>query len=201
MSVNWQNPLKVLSGSRSLPVLFPVGKVICSVPPRCKTEGNMKKLVLVLAGLLAWNSYATEWRPSNALLRAVRQVESSNGLRNYGDSGRSLGPYQLSEAAWVDISAWRKARGLKVYSYQGYVFHNFINQAYAADYMAMIHAELSQKLRREPTNAEIYAAYNMGLGNFAECNYKLSRVNPTTARKCKEINYLVESQRMLANAG
>ena len=161
----------------------------------------MKKLVLVLAGLLAWNTYATEWRPSNALLRAVRQVESSNGRHLYGDSGRSLGAFQLSEAAWVDISAWRRARGLKVYSYDRHVFHNYINQTYAADYMAMIHAELSQKLRRAPTNAEIYAAYNMGLGNFQKCNYRLSRVNPVTARKCKEINYLVESSRLLADAG
>ena len=161
----------------------------------------MKKLVLVLAGLLACNAYATEWRPSNALLRAVKQIESNNGRRVYGDSGRSLGPFQLSEAAWVDISAWRKIRGLKTYSYDQHVLHGYINQAYAADYLAMIHSELSRKMGRTPTHSEIYAAYNMGLGNFAQCNYRLSRVNATTARKCKEINYLVEQNTLLARAG
>jgi hypothetical protein len=161
----------------------------------------MKKLVLVLVGLLACNAYATDWRPSDALLRAVKQVESNNGRRVYGDSGRSLGPFQLSEAAWVDVSAWRKARGLKVYSYEHHVLHSYINQAYAADYLAMIHGELSRKLRREPTSGEIYAAYNMGLGNFAGCNYRLARVNPTTARKCKQINELMERTILLARAG
>ena len=162
----------------------------------------MKKLVLVLVvGLLACNASATEWRPSDALLRAVRQVESNNGRRVYGDGGRSLGPFQISEGAWVDVSAWRKTRGQMVYSYEHHVLHNYINQAYAADYLAMIHGELSRKLRREPTAGEIYAAYNMGLGNFAECNYRLARVNPTTARKCRQINELMERTMLLARAG
>ena len=160
----------------------------------------MKKLVLVLAGLLACNAYA-EWRPSNALLRAVRQVESNNGRHLIGDSGRSLGAFQLSEAAWVDVSAYRRARGLKTYSYDNHVLHNFINQTYAADYLAMIHSELKPKLGRSPTHAEIYAAYNMGLGNFAQCNYRLSRVNKVTARKCREIDALVEKHTLLARAG
>jgi hypothetical protein len=162
----------------------------------------MKKLVLVLAGLLACNAFgSTEWRPSDALLRAVRQVESNNGRRVYGDSGRSLGPFQLSEAAWVDVSAWRRSRGLKVYSFEHHVMHSYINQAYAADYMSMLHSELGRKLRREPTAGEIYAAYNMGLSNFAECNYRLAKVNPTTARKCKEINSLMEKATLIARAG
>ena len=151
----------------------------------------MKKTLCVLIGLLAWEANATEWRPCNALLRAVRQVESGNGRYLYGDSGRSLGAYQISEAAWVDVSFWRKERGLKVYSYRQYVMHSYINQAYAADYLAMIHNELSRKLKRAPTSAEIYAAYNMGLGNFAECNYRLARVNPVTAKKAKQVHALV----------
>lgn len=166
-----------------------------------KPEGNMKKLVLVVAGLLACNAFATEWRPSDALLRAVRQVESNNGRRVYGDSGRSLGPFQLSEAAWVDVSAWRRAHGLKVYSFEQHVLHSYINQAYAADYLTMLHTELSRKLKREPTAAEVYAAYNMGLANFAECNYRLARVNPTTARKCKQVNELMERALLIARAG
>jgi len=137
-------------------------------------------------------SRATEWRPSESLLRAVRQVESSNGRELYGDQGRSLGPFQLSEAAWLDVSAWRKDHGQKVYSYRQYVMHAYINRAYAADYLAMIHTELHRKLRREPTVGEIYAAYNMGLGSFAGCKYRIARVNPVTARKCQQIHALIE---------
>jgi len=161
----------------------------------------MKKLVLVLVGLLACNAYANEWRPPEALLKAVRQVESNNGRHVYGDSGRSLGPFQLSEAAWVDVSAYRRAHALKVYSYEHHALHNFINQAYAADYLTLIHNELTRKLRREPTPGEMYAAYNMGLTKFADCNYRLARVNPTTVRKCQQINALMERASLVANAG
>jgi hypothetical protein len=136
-------------------------------------------------------SFAQEWRPSNALLRAVKHVESNNGRQLYGDSGRSLGAFQISEGAWADVSAYRRARGQKVYSYDQHVMHGFINQAYAADYLAIIHAELSSKLRRTPTPGELYAAYNMGLANFAECKYRMANVNPVTARKARQIHQLM----------
>jgi hypothetical protein len=153
----------------------------------------MIKKAIILSALLACNAFATsEWRPSTALLQAVRQVESNNGQLVYGDKGRSLGPYQLSRAAWTDISAWRRARGEKVYSYGQYAMHDYINQVYAADYLTMIHGELSRQLRRAPTAGEIYAAYNMGLAHFADCDYRLARVNPVTAQKCRAIHALIE---------
>jgi len=153
----------------------------------------MKKLICVLVGILTLQaSVAAEWRPSDALLRAVRVVESADGQNLYGDQGRSLGAFQLSEAAWADVSGWRKARGLKLYSYRAHVMHDFINRAYAADYLAMIHGELSRKLHRPPTNGEIYAAYNMGLSHFAVCGYRMANVNPVTAKKCRQVHAMVE---------
>ena len=152
----------------------------------------MKKLICVLIGSIALSASGAEWRPSPALLKAVRYVESSDGQYLYGDNGRSLGPFQLSEGAWADVSGWRKARGLKVYSYQTHVMHDYINRAYAADYLALIHSELSRKLGRAPTNGEIYAAYNMGLSKFAVCGYRLANVNAGTAKKCRQVHALVE---------
>ena len=150
----------------------------------------MKKAVYVLVGILTCQAFAAEWRPSDALLQAVREVESNNGRILYGDSGRSLGAFQMSQAAWLDVSAYRKARGLKVYSYNGHALHSYISRAYAADYLAMIHSELTRKLRRSPTVGEIYAAYNMGLANFADCDYRLAKVNPVTARKAQQVHAL-----------
>jgi hypothetical protein len=151
----------------------------------------MKKAVYALVGILAGETLAAEWRPSDSLLKAVREVESNNGRMLYGDSGKSLGAFQMTEAAWTDVSAWRRARGLKVYSYDSHALHSFINRTYAADYLSMLHSELSRKLRRAPTAGEIYAAYNMGLGNFAGCNYRLAKVNPVTARKARQIHNLI----------
>jgi hypothetical protein len=154
----------------------------------------MKKAICILIGFLAGGTFAAEWRPSDALLQAVREVESNNGRMLYGDTGRSLGAFQMSRGAWSDVSAFRKARGQKVYSYGQYALHSYVNRAYAADYLAMIHSELTRKLRRAPTVSEIYAAYNMGLANFAECQYRMANVNPVTARKAQQVHNLYASR-------
>jgi hypothetical protein len=130
---------------------------------------------------------ATEWHPSPVFLQAVRTVESSNGQFKVGDNGQSLGDYQLSEAAWLDVNEWRRSRGLKTYRYEEAVFNSFINRVYASNYLTILHSELSRKLRRAPSHEELYAAYNMGLAMFAECNYRLNRVNPMTRAKCQQI--------------
>ena len=131
---------------------------------------------------------ATEWRPSDEFLMAVREVESSSGKFKVGDSGQSLGDFQLSEAAWLDVNSWRRSRGLKTYHYDQAVFNGFINKVYASNYLTILHSELSRKLRRAPSHGELYAAYNMGLAEFAECDYRLHRVNPMTRAKVRQIN-------------
>src|SRR5688500_10900197 len=98
---------------------------------------------------------ATEWHPSTEFLQAVRSVESSNGQFKFGDNGQSLGDYQLSEAAWLDVNEWRRVRSLKTYRYDQAVFNGFINRVYASNYLTILHAELSRKLKRAPTHAEL----------------------------------------------
>jgi hypothetical protein len=152
----------------------------------------MTRSLIALLALVASSAYATSWTPPDRFLKAVRFVESSDGLFLYGDEGRSLGDFQISEAAWLDVSSWRKARGLKIYNYDAHVFHSTINRAYAANYLTMIHDELQRVYKREPNSSEIYAAYNMGLSKFASCRYRLQRVNPLTARRCEAIRqYMV----------
>lgn len=137
---------------------------------------------------------AANWRPSERLLHAVRCVESADGLLTWGDNGRSLGDYQLSEAAWIDVNAWRKARRLPTFRYQTHVWDRKVSHVYAADYLTILHVELKKRLRRVPTASEVYAAYNMGLASFAQCQYQLARVNPTTARKCQLIEAIMEAR-------
>jgi hypothetical protein len=151
-------------------------------------ENGMNQVVLFLTSFVCFGvAHATEWRPSKEFLVAVRMLESSNGQFTHGDNGESLGDFQLSEGAWLDVNDWRKARGLKTYQYQNAVHNGFINRTYAGNYLTILQAELRKKLRRAPTHAEIYAAYNLGLKTFGECNFKLDRVNPTTRAKCREI--------------
>jgi hypothetical protein len=148
----------------------------------------MRKLLALATCLAAIQVSASGWRPPDRFLHAVRHVESAGGRYTWGDDGRSLGDFQLSEAAWIDVSTWRKVRGLPVFEYRTHVWNPRISRIYAADYLSILHGELRKRLNRAPTAPEIYAAYNMGLTSFAQCEYKLARVNPVTARKCQQIN-------------
>src|SRR3954469_23912624 len=102
------------------------------------------KHLLILTGLFvcAVGVEAKEWRPPQEFLQAVRFVESSNGQNKYGDHGDSLGDFQLSEAAWLDVNEWRNARGLKTYHYDRSVFNGFINRVYAANYLTILYGGL-----------------------------------------------------------
>ncbi len=147
-------------------------------------------LALLLC-LLAGDVTAAVWQPTDSLLHAVRAVESAEGLLTWGDNGQSLGDFQLSEAAWVDVSAWRRAHHLPTYNYDVHVWNREVSRLYAADYLSILQRELKKRLGRTPSPAEIYAAYNMGLASFARCQYRLARVNPLTAEKCHQINAIL----------
>ena len=154
----------------------------------------MGKLALLITCWVTLNASAGTWRPSERLLYAVRQVESSHGLFTWGDNGRSLGDYQLSEAAWTDVTEWRKTRKLPTYSYDVYVWNRKVSRAYAADYLTILHHQLKKRLKRTPTAAEVYAAYNMGMGSFAECDFQLAKVNSLTAKKCQQIKAIMAAK-------
>jgi hypothetical protein len=150
--------------------------------------------LLVCFVSLAFVSYGNEWSPPRDFLQAVREVESSNGLKKYGDNGESLGDFQLSEAAWLDVNEWRRARSLKTYQYDQSALHSYINRVYASNYLTILYGELNKKLRRTPSPGELYAAYNLGLATFAQCDFNLSRVNPVTRAKCRQIGMLLAAK-------
>ena len=155
----------------------------------------MKKCLVLFFLVSLGMARANEWHPPEEFLKAVCFVESSNGQFVYGDSGRSLGDFQLSESAWMDVNEWRKARKLKTYNYSTHVYNSFINRVYASKYMSILYTELTRKYHRTPTPEEVYAAYNLGLGTFAQCNYKLHRVNSVTRERCRQISEMMVQMR------
>ncbi len=120
---------------------------------------------------------------------------ASNGRLVRGDQAMSLGHFQIQKAAWTDVSQWRQRRHLKTHAYEPHVFDPTISRSYAADYLTILHDQLMGEFKHEPSNAEIYAAYNMGLAKFRQFNFDLSRVNSTTASKCRRVAALSERSR------
>jgi hypothetical protein len=152
---------------------------------RLPTVGRAIVLFLCLAA--APLHAQQEWSPSNLLLDVIRRIESADGLLTVGDQGRSLGPYQLSAGAWLDVTTWRIARGLPTFDYAGNVFSEKICRGYAADYLRILHMRLAKRLKRTPSSADVYAAYNMGLTAFARSQFELAKVNSVTAANCRRI--------------
>ena len=73
----------------------------------------MKAILVLFFLVLTAVAQGDDWTPSDPLLDAIRQVESSGGKFVYGDEGRSLGDFQMGRLAWIDVNRWRKARNLK----------------------------------------------------------------------------------------
>ena len=152
----------------------------------------MKAILVLFFLVLTAVAQGDDWTPSDPLLDAIRQVESSGGKFVYGDEGRSLGDFQMGRLAWIDVNRWRKARNLKQHNYRTAVFQSEIAREYAANYLTILRDNLLKKLKREPSASELYAAYNIGLYRFGrQCNYDIRRINSTTARKCREIEGMI----------
>jgi hypothetical protein len=65
----------------------------------------MKNFIsLIAAAVITASAYAGPRPPAltDALLDAIRQVESGGDDRAVGDNGRAIGPYQIWRAYWID---------------------------------------------------------------------------------------------------
>jgi hypothetical protein len=156
---------------------------------------NARKWIACFVCLLMGLAVASARTPSEHLLDAIRLVESSGGLFVRGDNGLALGDFQIHRAAWEDVNQWRKGRGIKTFNYDRTALAPDVNRAYAADYIRILHEQLRERLRRDPTGAELYAAYNLGLSGFGQkCGFRVNRVNAVTASKCRQINAYLQAR-------
>ena len=155
---------------------------------------NKARVLTWVLALSTFSLQAENWTPPGTLLDAVRRVESADGRRLVGDDGQSLGPYQFTEAAWLDVSAWRKARGLPVYGYAQNVWSPRVSRIYAAGYLKILHTRLERRLKRCPTWGEMYAAYNMGFVAFSKCQFRLANANAITAARSRQVQAAARSK-------
>jgi hypothetical protein len=123
-------------------------------------------------------------------LAAVSQIESSGGRRTVGDGGKAHGAWQMHSAAWSDTSAYRKRKGLPVWSFRS--AHNpVVAPMYARDFLEMLENQLRDALHRAPSPEMIYAAYNVGFTRFQNLGFAIEKTPRTTRAACAKLPALL----------
>jgi hypothetical protein len=168
-----------------------------AIAPANRRARLVRRCLAVCLFFIAAVAQAQSWTPSEQLLNMVRKIESADGLMVVGDHGNSRGAYQMSAAAWLDVSAWRRARKLEVSDYEVSVWNETVSRSYAANYLQILHERLAKALKRTPSSGEVYAAYNMGFTAFARCGFSLARVNAVTASNCRRIAAVTNDEEAL----
>ena len=120
------------------------------------------------------------------LLPVVSQIESSGNPQAVGDGTKARGLFQFHKEAWVQASKVRKIAGHRIYAYS-YAHDPYVSSLYAEAYIGWLAKSLRTRLGREPSHWEVYAAFNRGLGGFADLDYKFSKLPKHTQKSCRLI--------------
>lgn len=150
------------------------------VPPRYPKG----RWLPMLAGLLVAVSASGA---SEAFLDRLAHVESRGNARAVGDQGRSLGAYQMTAAAWQDVSRARAGRGAAVWPHSA-AFDHAVAREYAREYLAISEARFLAATGRTPTPGQLYASWNLGHEGFRRRAFDLRKCPATTRRAAQLIS-------------
>jgi hypothetical protein len=99
------------------------------------------------------------------LMNGLAMIESGNDPKAIGDrrclDGPAIGPYQIHQSAWDDISAMRKRLGLSVHPYHS-AFDEQIARAYALTFISEIIKAFEIHFNAPPNPTLLYACYSLG---------------------------------------
>ena len=129
----------------------------------------MKKLLTTIGLVIVSHNLQAANNVTWNLVEAIRQVES--GGRNVsGDHGMARGQWQFWAIAWRDVTLARGRHKLVTFSYD-FAWKEGHARVYAHDYLEILRGRFIKKARREPSVAELWAVWNIGLSRFFE-DYK-----------------------------
>ena len=110
------------------------------------------------------------------LLDRIAWVETRHDNRAVGRHGER-GAWQLSKAAWSDVSRERRRVGLKVYPF-GYAFREDVAREYAAGYVALLRARIGV----DCSDAAVCIAWNRGVRRARESGFRRDEQPRATRR-------------------
>ena len=135
----------------------------------------MKKTTLI-AALAALTATVSAVEINGKLIHAFALTESPpHGIDHnaIGDGGKARGAWQMHFAAWWEASASLKSAGYKTAPHAIGAHDPALAHTHAKEYMAITHKRLAKRMGREPNAFELYAAWNLGVGGFAELGFKI----------------------------
>ena len=138
---------------------------------------------IILLILMTTQSFAV----TPALVEAIIEVESSNRPKVTGDGGLARGCAQFHYAAWLDVTSWRKARGLPTHSFSK-AYDPMIARAYLHSWLTLNSHRFEDATGRKPSGAELYAIHNLGFEGFRKRMFDIVNCPSITQRKAKLIS-------------
>lgn len=140
------------------------------------------------------------WGADSFLVDAIREVESHGGKMPVGDKGLANGDWHMHRSAWHDVSERRRKLGLETWSYTN-ARTDRIARMYAHEYLLICQARFQNATGRTPSDAELYATWNIGARVFGK-QYKWSlKQTPAFRReRAKQVANLAETFREQAKA-
>ena len=115
-------------------------------------------------------------RADDALLDRIRKVETGGNNHAIGRHGER-GAWQISRAAWSDVSRERRRVGLSVYPFTD-AFREDRAREYAAGYVALIRGRLGV----DCTDAQLCIAWNRGVRRARESGFRREEQPRATRR-------------------
>jgi hypothetical protein len=129
---------------------------------------------IVIVALLCISAHSADF------LTTLAQVESGNRPAAIGQHGER-GAYQLTAAAWWDVTSERRRAGLRVYSFSA-AHDPRISRIYAVEYLRLLTTDFTASQGRNPTSAELYALWNLGYRGFRARGFSLKQTPASTQR-------------------
>ena len=159
-----------------------------------RITGDSLRRFLTAAGCFAFMTVASAVEINGKLIHAVAMVESNNNHRAVGDQGKANGAFQMWKPAWQDCSKWLKKNGFKTTTYEKGVNDPTISHQYCKVYLSILNGQLRRSIGREPSAAELYAAYNLGFTGFKRRGFDISKTPSITQRAAVKLNRFLEAK-------
>ena len=159
-----------------------------------RITGDSLRRFLTAAGCFAFMAVAQAVEINGKLIHAVAMVESNNNHRAVGDQGKANGAFQMWKPAWQDCSKWLKRNGFKTTTYEKGVNDPTISHQYCKVYLSILNSQLRRSIGREPSAAELYAAYNLGFTGFKRRGFDISKTPSITQRAAVKLNRFLEAE-------